>query len=242
MSQGVSGNISFVSASRSPASYPGSSNNTSTCIITKPSGQVAGDLMLAFMIYPYAFTLTPPGGWTLVGTFASGIGSKVYYKFDTGSEGSSYTFTDNTGGATPLCGGIVSYRNVDPASPINVSEIGPDLGSNPSATQSTPAATSTAPSWMLHHVAVGSNTVSPEAGFTGGSGLTSRMQFSNRGSVQWWGAVWDSDLRNRPGSQAGVSFTAGATPYRMVLHQIGLKVNQRPGRPVNSAASVRASL
>ena len=93
--------------------------------ISKPTGTVAGDTMVAFIaVRPYTATITAPSGWTLIrdqnqttGTTSS---QTTYYKVATTSEPSSYTFTlgsSPTGGA----GGIATFYNASTCSPVDVS-------------------------------------------------------------------------------------------------------------------------
>jgi hypothetical protein len=88
--------------------------------IARPAGVQAGDLLLAQIRYRDPVTgLIAPAGWTLVGTITSGQANHaVLYKVATGSEPTSYTFTQGAS-AGRMAGGIGAYTGVNTAAPIN---------------------------------------------------------------------------------------------------------------------------
>ena len=108
----------FVSAS--PA-YENTSGATSLTM-TKPSGVVAGNLMLAqVVVRGDSMTVTAPVGWNLVrfqGSGFTGISTGVWQRRATSSEPTTYTWTFP---ATAAIGGILAYRDVYAAAPVNVS-------------------------------------------------------------------------------------------------------------------------
>lgn len=74
--------ISYIAGTKAPSSYPVSSNNTDTCILTKPSGTTTDDFLIAFL-QAGGVTFTPPAGWSLLSNFQHSSGSfnqSVYYK------------------------------------------------------------------------------------------------------------------------------------------------------------------
>lgn len=79
--------------------------------ISKPTGTVQGDLMVAFMANDSGATQTWTGdtGWTEIADEGSGAGLRLAYKVAGASEGSSYTFTAAT--SAILGGVILTYRN-----------------------------------------------------------------------------------------------------------------------------------
>jgi hypothetical protein len=113
--------ITFVAFAKSPTSYPGASNNTSTCNIAKPTGTVNDDVMIALLQSGSGISQTEPAGWTLIGTVDNGSNMKswAWYKVASG-EGSSYSWTDDGGSAAPLHGVILTFRGCDiSGSPID---------------------------------------------------------------------------------------------------------------------------
>jgi hypothetical protein len=213
--------ITFVAAAKSPTSFPGSTNNISTCVITKPTGTANGDVMIAFLESGND-TISAPAGWTLVEhkLYAAGnMVSAVWWKV-AASEGASYTFTDDSADSTPLEGAIVTYRGVSTSAPVNVqtssTTTGTDVGS-------TPAATTTANCLMLHYRSGKTSTVS-SAGTFAVTGLTNRFSVANRGgSTQYFSELYDSGTVVGVGSQLGKSFDASLTMSGSIERQIGLK-------------------
>lgn len=116
---GGSATIAF----RAAASNGVSSNANLT--ISKPSGVVNDDIMLAFIQCPGRRTIAVvPSGWSLVGryenttqqTTGTGTAVSVYWK-KAASEGSSYTWSADTGN-DDLLGVIVAYSGAHLTSPI----------------------------------------------------------------------------------------------------------------------------
>jgi hypothetical protein len=113
-----------------------SASNTATATtsltITKPSGTVSGDVLVAFvnMIRSSAIN-TPPSGWTTIeisGVFAY---SHVYWKVAGASEPSSYTWDE--GASTSWAGVIFRLSGVDPTTQLDVATVtGEDTGYNTS--------------------------------------------------------------------------------------------------------------
>ncbi len=110
--------IAFVAASSTPAP---SSSPQSSVTVDRPSGLVAGDVLLAMIGRrgsgsPSATTL--PSGWTLVlsQSNASNLGIAIYRKFATSSEPASYTWS--YGVSERMVGSISAYRGVDATTPI----------------------------------------------------------------------------------------------------------------------------
>lgn len=92
-----------------------------TIVVNKPSGVVAGDVMVAAIGFRGTDFLSGPAGWSLTTNGSRGtVNQNVYYKVATGIEGSSYTWTISTG--TPkMTGVIVAYTGVNNSNPIDVS-------------------------------------------------------------------------------------------------------------------------
>ncbi len=112
-------------AQRGTATTTASTLNSGSLIITKPTGVVSGDLMIANLVQVNSLTPpTAPTGWTtinqvsLAGTtnrFAS-----VFYKVAGGAEGANYTFTIPTGAAGEAIGAIIGFWGVNSTTPFDV--------------------------------------------------------------------------------------------------------------------------
>lgn len=101
--------ISFVAEAHGTANY------TTSISVSKPTGTVDGDVMIAIC----GGTPSTPSGWTLLGSADSGTNSlrtvRVFRKVASG-EGSSYTFSIQSSIA---CASIVTYRGVSSTNPVD---------------------------------------------------------------------------------------------------------------------------
>jgi hypothetical protein len=84
--------------------------------ITKPAGVVAGDVLVAYIMF-IGGAPTAPSGWTLQASFGSDEG--VYSKVAGSSEPASYAWTIG-GSAQQSGGGISAFSGVDNTSPWDV--------------------------------------------------------------------------------------------------------------------------
>ena len=116
------------SASRSlafRASSFGQNGNATTLVIVKPAGVRAGDLLLAAITVAGTPSVTPPAGWTVIRTDASGSAFKqgTYFHVVDGTEGASFAWTFATPSAA--AGGIAAYLGVEtsgtPPRPVDAS-------------------------------------------------------------------------------------------------------------------------
>jgi hypothetical protein len=221
--------ITFVSSTRSPTSFPGSANNTSSCTINKPAGVVANDVLVAFM-ETGAADISTPSGWTLIDSFQTGsssMTSNIYYKVVTGSEGSSFSFTDNGGDLAPLCGAIVAYRGCDVSgSPIDVQA---DADGGTSDPRTGPSVTTTAASARLLYFRAGKTSSVGSEGTWSVSGTTMRQRFSNRGnSTQYYCEIHDDNADVTAGLHTGKSFNGSLTLTGSIDRTIALKALAEP--------------
>lgn len=222
--------ITFVASTRTPSPFPAAANNTSTCAINKPTGVTTGDVMVAFIEAGNVTITAVPSGWTQVDSLlvtSSNMLSAVYYKVATASEPASYTWTDGSGNTTPLCGGIVAYRGVDTANPVNVQANGGDDGTTPPDPDTTPAVTTTATCRILYFRACKTSTVASEGTFT--ASQTRRQRFSNRGaSTQYYAEIWDNNADVAAGSQSGLSMDGSLTNTGSIVRTLALKALPDP--------------
>lgn len=100
-------------------------------VITKPTGTVDGDVLVAYLAAPTAKTWTPPANWnsTFPDTFGgSAINTEMasWWRVASG-EGASWTWSI-AGGNDNIVGIVVCYKNADPSDPIDVADTAPDGG------------------------------------------------------------------------------------------------------------------
>lgn len=141
--------------------------NTSTLTITKPSGTVEGDLLVAF-VSARQRDVSPPAGWTEI-AYTSGfsIEAGCWYKVAGASEGSSYNFA--VGGSAPRHGsGVIARVSATSATQADVSAT-TDTGSAASATHTSPSVTTTVANTLLFRYLAGdseANNTSTPSGHT----------------------------------------------------------------------------
>lgn len=218
--------VTFVASAKGPTAFPGATNNTSTCLILKPTGTVDDDLMIAF-IQAGNVTISAPAGWTQLNikqSATTNLTSTVFYR-KAASEGANYTFTDSSGDTTPLQGAIATFRGQDLSAPMNID--GGVLSPSGTDPGTTPTVVSTSNCLMLHYRTGKTATVASQGVFTG-TGLTNRFSVANRGgSTQYYSELYtNANVNVSAGSQPGVSFDGSLTITGSVERQIGIKSGQ----------------
>lgn len=146
--------------------------------ISKPSGVVDGDLMVAFIgCTGSAVTITPPAGWTAIrnDTDTSTINERSFWKIAS-SEGASYDFTFSA--STNCLGSIHRITGHDATTPIDASG-GQTNASSLSVTAPT-ITTATANTLLLFASVITSNG-GGSATSTAPGGMTEVADFDNNG-------------------------------------------------------------
>jgi hypothetical protein len=146
----------------------GAASGTLSLTISKPSGTVEGDVMIASIaVRPDTAVITAPANWTLVrrvdNANPNANSLAVYYKVAGASEPADYTWTFST--STGSAGGIQSFLGADQGNPINV-ENGQNTASG--LTHATPSVITTVNNTMLvtSHAFTSSATWTPPGGMT----------------------------------------------------------------------------
>ena len=134
--------ITFVSSNEAT-----SSGKSTSITVTRPTGLVAGDLMLALVVQNKTNqTISAATGWTLVHNSDDTREPKtvIFRRTAAGSEAANYSFTSTDNEA--IAAGVVAYRNVDTTAPVNATA----MQANGSASSATaPSVTTTAANTML---------------------------------------------------------------------------------------------
>ena len=119
------------------------SNNASTTSISlnRPTGTVAGDVMLASLSVRGTSTVTAPAGWTLIrtDTFTASLRMHTYWRSATGSDPASWTWTFSA--VRLAAGAIHAYSGVNATTPIDAN--GGQAAGASSATATAPSITTT---------------------------------------------------------------------------------------------------
>src|SRR3989475_11157487 len=139
--------------------------------ISKPSGTVAGDVMIATIaVRPNTATITAPAGWTpvlpRVDNSAGTESLAIYQRTADASDSSVTHYLWSTSGATFAMGTIQSFSGVDTANPIDVWN---GQATASSTTHATPDVTTTVANTLLvaaHAMASGSVYWTPDATMT----------------------------------------------------------------------------
>ena len=139
------GGAATATALRSPCATATGSSGTAT--VNKPTGTVAGDLMIAGLAFEKgsAVAITPPAGWGLIRRTdqSSDVGYATYRKAAGASEGATYAFVLTNSPKWSI--GACAISGADPTTPIDVHAGATGSSGNPSA----PSATSTGPNRLL---------------------------------------------------------------------------------------------
>ncbi|HET6780806.1 MAG TPA: hypothetical protein VFH67_01790, partial [bacterium] len=143
--------------------------------------QVANDVLIAAISVRGGSTtgITPPGGWAPVNTIDSGatLRMAIYYRVTTGAEPANYTWTFSS--PQKASGGIIRYRNVDTAAPID-DEAGQAGITDAIGQISAPGIATTIPNTRL----VASFAVAHGTNFTPPPGMTERYDVNSDGGSQ----------------------------------------------------------
>jgi hypothetical protein len=111
-------NTAFGQISQRGAATTANVTNTASLIITKPTGVLVGDVLIANLVQVNSLTApTAPSGWTLIDSRSLAGGTSryaaVFYKVAGAAEGANYTFTIPTGASVNVLGAIVAFSGVD---------------------------------------------------------------------------------------------------------------------------------
>ncbi len=210
----------------------GANAKTTSLVLPKPTGTVAGDVLLASVAVRTTTAITPPAGWTLVRVDprATTFRQAVYVHVAGGGEPASYTWTFP--GARPAVGTIAAYEGVDTANPI-VAHNGIDSAGSASITA--PSVTTTVPNTRLvgFFAIVGATTIGPAAGMTELTEVVNPSGTSNPLTVS---------LDDQPIPASGATGNRVATAAKSAAN-IGQLVALRPetgGPPANSVPTASA--
>lgn len=111
-------------------------------VITKPSGTVSGDILIASIgTTGNIATITAPAGWNLIqhntqGATSSTAQQSTYWRLAGGAEGANYTWTLSATGISNGC--IWRTNSIDPVNPINTSTANSGTGTTLAGSAVTP--------------------------------------------------------------------------------------------------------
>lgn len=196
------------------ASGSGSGADKTSLVLTKPTGVVEGDVLIALWT-ANGVSVTPPTGFNLVVSQIAGtstVTTKLYYKVAGASEPSTYTFTCTAG---PVLCSMVAFSGVDNANPIDASSGFATSGTTTSTeARTTPTTNNNAQQGRVFYyrsAMIGSDTALT---FTGASGTELfddtiiRTASSRRSHAMYCDTA---DFSGGGATKAGLAITCGAT-------------------------------
>lgn len=210
------------------------STGTGGRTVTKPTGTVEGDLLVAhFVSGDSSGNITAPAGWTLVGSedreATTRPQSAVYYKIAGSSEGADYTFTPS-GSENTTCS-ITRITGHHLTSPINASN--GQVNDAASTTCTSPGVTPAANCLLLFYGAtgIGDSSASAYAIATSNPTWTERVDIEAGDAANGVGGFLAT--ATRPETTATGNATATVTSARSVGHLIAIA----PGADVTGTQS-----
>ncbi len=200
-----------------------------TVTITKPSGTVDNDYMVALLSADGGSrTITAPTGWTSLGVVQKATGdgqtARVFGK-KASSEGASYDFTFDGGAGG---GTIVSYSGVDTTTAIDVaSSTNSGVGStSPTTVTGTGVTTATDHAMVLWLAAADQGANHPiSAAYAPPSGFTERVDYGGGGEMDWTTisvAEKEFAATGATGDQSG-TFTSSASSHGWIAFLVALR-------------------
>jgi hypothetical protein len=195
-----------------------SAQNTATSSLTigRPASATTGDVLLAAVAVRGTTTITPPAGWTFVrlDNAANYTIQAVYYRVVSSAEPPSYQWTFSSSNAA--AGGILDYRGVSAASPIDAH------GGAATGTATTsilaPSITTTVPGTQVVGLfgIGGSNSITPPPGMTEES---KAVETAGSLHVTWEG----SDFTQASAGATGTRTARAAAAHPNVGQLVALK-------------------
>jgi hypothetical protein len=199
-------------------SSAGNGAGATSLVITKPTGVVANDFMIAQITVrggTGVAVTAPDATWNLLNSTDNGTGVQqdVYYKVAGGSEPASYTWT--IAPSQRASGGIIAYYGIDNSSPIDASSV----NSGTSATTLTATGITTT---AANHRVVGFFGIAKNANTTAPGGMTEQYD-AGSSSTQSEGADYTAAQGATGDKTATVPNAGGSQAW--VAHLVALKLD-----------------
>ncbi len=192
-------------AQRGTATSANGDSNTKNLIISKPTGVVSGDVMVAGISVGGSTNslFSVPSGWTQVDNNAYQGYLITYYRIAGAGEPASWTWTENNA-SNSFSGGIIAYSGVDNGNPIDNFGASHSTNAGTGFTASTTAFTTTSDNAMV--IAFYSQVSTCATQFGTPAGMTNRFYAPANGSYCTAG---DDKLQATAGSTGSFSASSG---------------------------------
>jgi hypothetical protein len=189
--------------------------------VTKPTGTVLDDLLLAFFTSNNQ-DCTPPTGWTeLADETIEVFRCQVFYKVATGSEPSNYQFS--VGSNAPLVCTVSALRDVDKTTPIDIS---PTVGTDTSHSEAytTPSLTGGTSGRLIYFRTVRfSGTTPPTFTASSVSEMSDVGVFSGGSVCYSQGLYMATSDYSGSGSKSGLGITCSSSESHNFVLTMGVK-------------------
>jgi len=211
--QGNNGNFVSPITFRAAASAANSSYAATSVTVSKPTGTVEGDVMIAALGWDANGSITAPSGWTLIRSTLYDVDNNVaaWYKVAGASEPADYTWSQP--GNDDFSVGIATYYNVNTGNPINIENA---QTNTTSSNVVAPSITTTAANTMLVFIgSIDHNNVGNT--WTPPSGMTERVDQTNT-----WTSIEIADVVQASAGSTGTKTAVTTDTRANVGHLIAL--------------------
>lgn len=217
--------ITFINS----ASNNETSGSSTTITINKPTNTARGDVMVATIVDSAAGSTITSSGWTLIrkSNHTNGPSITSFYKVAGASEPTNYTFSNTSN--VRRAGGIITYRNVDNVTPVDVTG-NANSGSSTSVTALS-VTTSASDTMLVYSGGSGSGVAVPT--YTPPSGMTERVDVGAGGILGNTAVTMAEQSLSSSGSTGNKSATASQSGD-WAAHLFALE--QAPPPSINQSA------
>lgn len=201
------------------ASQSAALDTTQSLVISKPSGTIAGDVLVASVFVNDQNDGLTSSGWTTeINTNAGNRRLHTMYLVAGSSEPSTYTFSTTGGTNRNLAGGITTYRGVDNSDPTDSSGGGTNGNTASPQALNTPTTTTNTVKVVVSFGMNANVTFTPP---TSSSTYAAKERFDvSSGSVSVMAADY---IIPTSGSNFGTETATASASGNWVAHQVGLK-------------------
>ena len=227
--QGNNGNFIAPITFRAASSTANSSGAATSVTVSKPTGTIEGDVMIAALGWDANGSITAPSGWTLIRSTLFNTDNNVaaWYKVAGASEPANYTWSQPANDDFSV--GIATYYNVNKSNPINVENA---QTNSASSNVVAPSVTTTVANTMLVFIgSIDHNNVGNT--WTPPSGMNERVDQTNK-----WTSIEIADVVQASAGSSGTKTGVTTDSQANVGHLIALN----PALPLPATGKIGQAL